>query len=308
MNDAHKTTVGVVIPTFNGGSLWKKVVEALQRQSSDFDKILIIDSGSTDDTVMIAQEAGFAVENIPSSEFNPGKTRNLGVQKIDCDIVVFLTQDAIPMNNSISLLTKSLNNEGTAVAYARQLPHDDATPIAAHARLFNYKEEGYVYELKDRDKHGIRTCFSSDTFSAYNIKHFIAIGGFSNHIAGGEDMHIAAKALIAGYKVCYAAEATCKHSHNYTFKQEFKRYFDTGVVHHEEAWIRETFGKLKNEGFKFIQSEFFFLWKQKKFAWIPITFINNFLKILGYKLGQNHKKLPRKLAANFSAYKAYWKQ
>jgi rhamnosyltransferase len=301
--NSSKATIGVFIPTFNGGSLWKKAVEALQRQRSDFDKILIIDSGSTDDTITVAQEAGFTVEKIPSSEFNPGRTRNIGIHKIDCDIVVLLTQDSILMDNSISLIAKVLNNESIAVAYGRQLPHDDATPIAKFARLFNYREEGYIYELRDKDKHGIKTAFSSDTFSAYNRKFFIEIGGFPDKIIGSEDMYLAAKALLSGYKVCYAAKALCKHSHNYTFTQEFKRYFDIGVFHQNEFWIREAFGKLKNEGINFILSELLFLWKKRNFHWIPIAFIHNFLKVLGYKLGQNYKKLPHKLAIRFSAYK-----
>jgi rhamnosyltransferase len=142
--NSDKSTIGIVIPTFNGGSLWKKVVEALRAQHSDFDKILIIDSGSADDTIKIAQEAGFTVETIPPSEYNHGGTRNLGANKIDCDIIVFLTQDAIPAENSISLITKALKDTNIAVAYARQLPHDDATPIAQHARMFNYKKERYI--------------------------------------------------------------------------------------------------------------------------------------------------------------------
>lgn len=304
--NVNKTTIGIVIPTFNAGYLWEKVVEALRAQRFDFDKILIIDSGSTDETVAVAREAGFTVEEISPSEFNHGKTRNYGVHKIDCDIVVLLTQDTILMDNAISLIAKAFDNESIAAAYGRQYPHDDATPIAEHARLYNYTEKGYTYELSDKSKYGIKTIFLSNSFAAYRKEYFIKLGEFCKNIIFGEDMHFAATALLSGYKICYAAKAECKHSHNYTLIQEFKRNFDMGVFHRNESWIREKFGKLKGEGFKFMRSEFIFLWKKRKFFWIPIAFFNNFFKLLGYKLGLWHKKLPRQLAIRFSVCKAYW--
>ena len=119
-------------------------------------------------------------------------------------------------------------------------------------------------------------------------------------------MYFAAKAVLAGYKICYASSASCKHSHNYTFMQEFRRYFDMGVFHRNEPWIRKEFGKVRGEGMKFIRSEFFYLYRNKNFFWIPLAFINNFFKILGYKSGSFYDKLPRKLAVSFSACKSYW--
>ena len=304
--NTHKTTVGIIIPTYNGGSIWKKAAEALQVQHADFDKILVIDSGSVDESVMVAKQSGFAVEKILSSEFNHGGTRNFGLHKIDCDIVIFVTQDAILSNNAISSIIKAFDDESVAVAYGRQLPHDDATPIAKHARLFNYKEQGYTFDLHDKEKYGIKTAFSSNSFAAYRKKHFVELGGFCDNTIFSEDMLFTAKALLSGYKVCYVADATCKHSHNYSPIQEFKRYFDIGVFHQNESWIREKFGKLKGEGIKFILSELLFLWRQRNFLWIPIAFVNNFSKILGYKIGLNYKKLPKKIAISFSTCKPYW--
>lgn len=52
-------------------------------------------------------------------------------------------------------------------------------------------------------------------------------------------MFYAAKAILAGYQVAYAADAVVRHSHNYKPLEEFKRYFDIGVFHAQEKWIRE---------------------------------------------------------------------
>lgn len=301
-----KKSIGVVIPTYNGGPLWASVVESLLAQRTDFDKILVIDSGSIDDTVQIAQKAGFETDIIPSSDFNHGKTRNYGLHKIGCDIVVFLTQDAILENKSISLLTQAFENDLVAVAYGRQLPHDNATPIATHARLFNYGKESHLYGIQDRDQHGIKTVFASNSFSAYRSDYFMEIGEFPENIIFSEDMYFAAKAVLAGYRICYVSNANCKHSHNYTLAQEFRRYFDIGVFHRNEPWIQGEFGKIRGEGMKFIQSEFSYLFRNKNFFWIPLAFINNFFKISGYKSGLFYNKLPRKLAAFFSTCKSYW--
>jgi rhamnosyltransferase len=137
--NAKKQKIGVIVPTCNGGEVWRKAANALKAQRADFDEILIIDSESSDATVQIAKESGFDVVTIQSAEFNHGATRNFGVHLINCDIVFFFTQDAIPETNAIKTLAQVFNNSAIVVAYGRQLPHDDANPLAKHARIFNYK-------------------------------------------------------------------------------------------------------------------------------------------------------------------------
>lgn len=88
--------VTVIIPTYNAGSLWQKWIEAYQNQSLKADQVIVIDSSSTDQTAVLAEQAGFFVKKIAKSEFNHGKTRNVAVAlaPTDSEILVFLTQDA----------------------------------------------------------------------------------------------------------------------------------------------------------------------------------------------------------------------
>ena len=88
---------------------------------------------------------------------------------------------------------------------------------------------------------GLKTVFMSNSFSAYRF--------------------YTAKAILAGYKVAYVSNAIVRHSHNYTAIEEFKRYFDIGVFHCKESWIREKIGGAGGEGKKFIISELIFLLK-----------------------------------------------
>lgn len=296
----------IIIPTYNGGGIWKSTVVQLDMFRLN-DKITVIDSLSTDDTAVLADQMGFHVHTIQTKDFNHGGTRNFGVQLSQgADIVIFFTQDAI-LNNQESILNiiKVFDDPNVAVAYGRQLPHLDANPIATHARLFNYKDQSYIAGLNSKRTMGIKTVFNSNSFAAYRVSTFNEIGGFPENTVLSEDMYFAAKAVLSGYKIAYVANAEVRHSHNYSPIEEFKRYFDIGVFHHDESWIRKEFGGAGEEGKKFIISEFRYLLKNAPF-WIPRACITNFFKILGYKLGQNYTKLPQKWLPKISMHKRYW--
>ncbi|VFS57870.1 Uncharacterised protein [Raoultella planticola] len=192
-----------------------------------------------------------------------------------------------------------------ACAYGRQLPHTDANPLAQHARKYSYPEKGYVCGKDDIPQMGLKTVFMSNSFSAYRLSTFKELGGFPSNTILCEDMFFTAKAVLSGYKVAYVAKAVVQHSHNYTPSEEFKRYFDIGVFHKDEPWIRENMGGAGGEGKRFILSEIKFLLKRAP-HWLPISCINNFMKILGYKLGQQYEKLPKKMIKSFSMHKRYW--
>ncbi|MBN8124903.1 glycosyltransferase family 2 protein, partial [Vibrio vulnificus] len=73
----------------------------IRKYAGDEVYVQVVDSGSIDNTVPVAYENGISVKIINSSEFNHGGTRNLIVDmhRNEYDIVVFLTQDAIPQPN-----------------------------------------------------------------------------------------------------------------------------------------------------------------------------------------------------------------
>lgn len=127
----------IAIPTYNGNELWKDVVSNLKKYVPSDITIQIVDSGSTDGTVELASEAGFKVMKIKSEDFNHGGTRNLAVSEYlnEFDIAIFLTQDAIPEKGFIEEIIRSFNDPLVVCAYGRQLPHEDANPIAQHARF-----------------------------------------------------------------------------------------------------------------------------------------------------------------------------
>lgn len=311
LQDTYK--VRVIVPTHNGGAVWRLAADALgaasaaSRHSVD---VLVVDSSSRDNSVLIAKEHGFRTRIISSADFNHGGTRNAaateGANAID--IVLFLTQDAIIKDaRALDGLIDAFEDQQVAVAYGRQLPHDNANPIATHARLFNYPTESYVCTWEDKRGKGIKAAFTSNSFAAYRLTVFVELGGFPENTILSEDMYFAARALMAGYKVAYVAESAVHHSHNYSPLEELRRYFDIGVFHHEEAWIAKEFGGAGGEGKRFLQSEFRYLLKTASW-WLPRACVHNALKIVGYKLGKNHHLLPQFIKPRLSMTAGYWKQ
>ncbi|WP_130084929.1 glycosyltransferase family 2 protein, partial [Escherichia coli] len=273
----------IAVPTYNGGKIWKEVITSIKKYAPQNLYVLVIDSNSKDDTAANALAAGFDVDTINGADFNHGGTRNIAVEKAqhEHDIIIFMTQDAIPQQDFIINIIDAFKDEKVACAYGRQLPHVDANPLASHARYYNYPTKDYVCGYEDIPEMGIKTVFMSNSFSAYRISAFEKLGGFPSNTILCEDMYFTAKAVKAGFKVAYTANAVVRHSHNYTPMEEFKRYFDIGVFHADEPWIREEFGGAGGEGKRFILSELKYLLKSAP-LWIPLALINNFMKILGY--------------------------
>lgn len=297
----------IAIPTYNGGALWRDTVNKIKEYSPADIFVQVIDSGSKDNTVDIAQKAGFNVISINSNEFNHGDTRNKAVytQIHDFDVVIFLTQDAIPNAGFIENILEVFSDELIACAYGRQLPHTDASPIAKHARKFNYPETSHICDRSSVQSMGLKSVFMSNSFSAYRISAFKELGGFPNNTILCEDMFFAAKALLSGYKSAYVASAVVNHSHNYSAIEEFKRYFDIGVFHREQSWIKNEFGGAGGEGLRFIISEIKFL-SIKRPLWICRSLGNDFMKLIGYRLGGMYKMLPSKLIKKLSMHNKYW--
>ena len=72
MRDSDYT---LVIPTYNGGDLWKQCIAGILSQSNPPSSVVVVDSSSSDDTCLAAEQAGFHVVSIPQSEFDHGGTR-----------------------------------------------------------------------------------------------------------------------------------------------------------------------------------------------------------------------------------------
>jgi rhamnosyltransferase len=298
----------LIIPTRNAGPYLDRLLPALATQTLQPDEWLVVDSQSSDDSVARLRAAGARVEVIDASHFNHGGTRRWASQQVDAEVIIFLTQDAIPASpDSLARLKAELLSEADiGVAYGRQLPHPEAGLLATQARRFNYPAEGRTKRLVDAAELGIKTCFSSDSFAAYKHRALQAVDGFPQDVIGSEDAYIAARLLLAGYAVRYAASACVEHSHDYRVLEEFRRYFDIGTFYGREPWIAAAFGRAGGEGKRYVLAELQALREAGALLRTPEVLLRSALKLLGYRLGHAERYLPRALKRRISMFSTYW--
>lgn len=299
--------VGLIVPTLNAGSDWSRWLDELASQSFKPHRVLIVDSSSTDNTAELARAAGHEVRVILRSEFNHGTTRGMAADILaDMDILVYMTQDAVLADtDALANLLAVFSDRDIAVSYGRQLPHKDAKPIGAHARLYNYSKKSEIRNLSDKSRLGIKVAFASNSFSAYRADSLHSVGGFPSNNIFGEDTYVVSKIILSGRKIAYCADAKVYHSHDYTFSQDFKRCFDIGVFHAREPWLRAEFGSAEGEGKKFIFSEFSYLFKERPVLLVS-AFIRSGLKYIGYRMGLLEAHIPLSVKRKISMHSKYW--
>lgn len=296
----------VIVPTLNASREWSHFAATLLLCTQP-ENVFIVDSESTDDTVELARAAGFAVHSVARSEFNHGGTRQMAAEMFpDAEILVYMTQDAILADtDALKNLLIVFADPKVGAAYGRQLPKPEAGAIEAHTRRFNYPATAEVRSLESRDRLGIKAIFLSNSFSAYRRSALMEVGGFPKNAIFGEDTITAGKLLLAGYKVAYAAEARAYHSHSYTCLQEFRRYFDIGVLHSRESQIFEEFGKVDGEGKRFVFSELRYLCERDPLQ-IPSALIRSGIKLLGYRMGQHEARFSARVKRKLSMHPGFW--
>lgn len=303
---ADSLSVGVCVPTLNAGAAWDDWLALTQPAAAAF-RVLVIDSSSDDTTADAARKAGCEVLVIERGEFDHGGTRQRALLHLDdCDIVIFLTQDALLADiQALNKLIAAFDNPQVGAAFGRQLPHTNATPIAAHARLFNYPPSSRTVSRDDAPTLGIKTAFLSNSFAAYRREALLAAGGFPSGTILSEDMLAGARLLQKGWQLAYCAEACVHHSHNYSLFDEFKRYFDIGVFHHRETWLLDWLGRAEGEGKRYVLSELRYLLRHAPWR-LPEAGMRTLLKYAGYRLGKVEDRLPLGAKRRLSMHSRYW--
>ncbi len=216
--------VSVIIPTLNAEATIEPLLSALEKQSLPPEEIIVVDSSSTDQTAeIIRRHSSARLISIPRETFNHGGTRDTAAREAGGDVLLFMTQDAIPVNERlIEIFTHALGDHPqAAAAYARQIPAAVARPREKMVRSFSYPEKS---EVHDRETSlGLRTFYLSNVCAAYRKETYLALGGFETDLRTNEDMLFAAKAIKAGYQILYTAEAEVIHSHDLSLAEQYRR-------------------------------------------------------------------------------------
>jgi len=296
----------IIIPTLNAGHLLADLVNRLRGQITIPDEIIVIDSSSTDNTVEVAKRLGCTTISIPRLEFNHGGTRNAAALEAKGDILVFLTQDALPVDHLfLGELLRPIIQENVAATYARQIPNATARAAEKFARAFNYPDKATLRTKNDIPLLGIKAYFFSNVASAIRKDVFLKNGMFRDDVIMNEDMLFCAKILKSGYSIKYCADSKVYHSHNYSPVQTFQRYFDIGVFYSRYFKDKERL-KIKSTGKTYSKNLFVYIIRERKFRDLIFYFIETLSKFLGFYTGNFESYLPINIKKIFSLHKSYW--
>ena len=303
-------SVDVIIPVYRPDEKLNRLLIALKTQTVLPEKIILIHTGE----VLPGEPDYSAYQNvvlhiIAPREFDHGGSRNLGASLSEAEVMVFMTQDAVPADDYLlERLMKALmgvGDENCAAAYARQLPYEDCRAVERYIREFNYPGSSELRTKKDITVKGIKTFCNSNVCSAYRKDIFDCLGGFEPRTIFNEDLLYGAKAVLNGYGIRYEAEARVYHSHNLGLSDQFHRNFDNAVSQAEHPEIFKTVSSEK-EGMRLVKYCISRMKEERKLYLVPYFVLNCACRYAGFFLGKRFSKLPGWLIKACSLNKRYW--
>ena len=138
MNDCS-----IVIRTLNEARYLRQLLEGIRSQEflqSEIE-IIVVDSGSTDDTLAIAEKGGCRILHLKRSEFSFGRSLNIGCDAARGRFLVFVSGHCVPVDNQwLKNLLLPLADASTAIAFGRQVGGDE-TRFSEHALFAKYFPE-----------------------------------------------------------------------------------------------------------------------------------------------------------------------
>ena len=301
--------VDAIIPVYRPGNEFRELLRRLSNQTCPLNKIILMNTGEAPWKEEIEKEFPLCeVHLLEKKDFDHGGTRHEATTYSEADYLLFLTQDALPNNEFLveKLLAGFAWDEKVKADYGRQLPNSTCREIEKYTRSFNYPAESRVKSKADLNILGIKTFFCSNVCAMYEKKTYDAQGGFVRRTIFNEDMIYAGGLIKNDYKIAYVADAEVIHSHNYNAIEQFHRNFDLAVsqVNHPEifAGIRS-----EKEGIRLVLNTAKHLLKVKK-PWLLFPLVTTSAgKIIGYKFGQNYRRLSADFILKCTMNPSYWR-
>lgn len=300
--------VDVLIPVYRPDGKLTELLKRLKMQNYPIHRVILM---NTEEKHFPAELTGIwdrvEVYHLAKEEFDHGGTRDRGVRMSTADLVLCMTQDAMPADETlIEELVKPFDDPEVWAAYARQLPNEDCREVEKYTRSFNYPEKSMVKTKEDLDRLGIKTFFCSNVCAAWRREKYLELGGFVKHTIFNEDMILAGTMIKQGGKIAYCAKAKVIHSHNYSAFQQFHRNFDLAV---SQTMYPEVFGGIRSEseGIKLVKKSLSYCIKIGK-PWLMIQVVTQSAgKLLGYKMGQRYRSLPMWLILRCTMSPSFWR-
>lgn len=299
--------VSIIIPTKNAGSRFNLVLEGIFASRVSFSyEIIVVDSGSIDGTKRLIGSYSIKLIEIAPSSFSHGGSRNIGADNARGEILVYLSQDAIPKGEGwLANLTAGFNDPDVAGIFGRQIPNEDASMLERFFLQYVYPDYRIVKDSLDPDNCALQDIFFSDVFSAIRRCEWKG-NRFKDDLIMSEDQAWARDMLMKNKKIIYEPAACVFHSHNYSIRKLIMRNFDSGLS--LKSIVNAPFRRNLFYEVRYIKSAMSHFLKDKLCRCLAVFPFYEFFRLLGFLAGRHSRFLPLWLKKALSENKAYWKE
>jgi len=205
----------IVVRAYNEEKYIGRLLEGIRQQTVKDVEIILVDSGSTDLTVEIAEKYGAKIVHIPSAEFTFGRSLNFGVQAATRELVVIASAHVYPVYPDwIESLLHPFEDEKVALTYGKQRGYE-LSKLSEHQIFHQW--------YPDVSKPNQETAFCNNANAAIR-KSLWEKNPYNETLTGLEDLAWAKWIKEQGYTIAYVAEAEIVHIHNETPKGVYNRY------------------------------------------------------------------------------------
>jgi rhamnosyltransferase len=232
--------VSVAILTRNAGSRLAPLLDSVRNQAlSSTPEVLVVDSGSSDATLEIAGRSGAVIHSIEPDSFNHGATRNLAVNLSAGDLIAFLSQDALPVDDLwLASLVAEFANPRVVGAYSRVIPQPDATPLVERSTRNDlvHSDSRHLQQIDDVDAWGRATPWAQRIACHFNnvascVRRSAVLQRPFPELSFGEDLAWGKVVMEDGGALVYEPRSAVIHSHSSGLWRDFRRHRDDARLH-----------------------------------------------------------------------------
>jgi glycosyltransferase involved in cell wall biosynthesis len=263
----------IVIRAYNEENHIGRLLDGIQQQTVQDVELILVDSGSTDKTVSVAESFGARIVRIPSDEFTFGRSLNIGVREATREYVIIASAHVYPVYPDwIQSLLHPFEDEGVALTYGKQRA----------PRFARFSEQQILHQwYPDEGKPNQDTSFCNNANAAIR-RSLWESNPYDETLTGLEDLAWAKWAKEQGYKIVYVTEAEIIHTHNETPRGVYNRY------RREAMALRKIYPEAHFNFYDFIRLTITNIFSDLSHAVREGVLLKNFVSIFWFRFMQFH--------------------